>query len=354
MILLAALFSLWSRLLLSFFIAAGIANLGKGGGKLLGSTIGIAYLSTILAGAFAVSVAMYVFPLIGLSGSEAAAPEGLRGFIEFEIEPIAGVLTALVLAFVLGVGIAATEATSFKRVIDEGQSMIEMIIRKAIIPLLPFYIAGVLAEMAYEGAVFETLGVFGVVLALAVSMHLIWLVIQYTVAGIVNKENPFRLMKNMVPAYVTALGTMSSAATIPVTVNAVKKNRIKDSIADFVVPLCANIHLSGSTITILTAATAVMYMMPGLEFPGFVGMIPVILMLGIIMIAAPGVPGGAVMAAVGILSSMLGFNEAAIALMIALYLAQDSFGTATNVTGDGAIALIMNGKDQNDSDRDVA
>lgn len=312
------------------------------------------YLSTILAGAFAVSVAMYVFPLIGLSGSEAAAPEGLRGFIEFEIEPIAGVLTALVLAFVLGVGIAATEATSFKRVIDEGQSMIEMIIRKAIIPLLPFYIAGVLAEMAYEGAVFETLGVFGVVLALAVSMHLIWLVIQYTVAGIVNKENPFRLMKNMVPAYVTALGTMSSAATIPVTVNAVKKNRIKDSIADFVVPLCANIHLSGSTITILTAATAVMYMMPGLEFPGFVGMIPVILMLGIIMIAAPGVPGGAVMAAVGILSSMLGFNEAAIALMIALYLAQDSFGTATNVTGDGAIALIMNGKDQNDSDRDVA
>ncbi|MED4128794.1 dicarboxylate/amino acid:cation symporter [Shouchella miscanthi] len=341
-------------LIIIFFIAAGIANLGKGGGKLLGSTIGIAYLSTILAGAFAVSVAMFVFPLIGLSGSEAAAPEGLRGFIEFEIEPIAGVLTALVLAFVLGVGIAATEATSFKRVIDEGQSMIEMIIRKAIIPLLPFYIAGVLAEMAYEGAVFETLGVFGVVLALAVSMHLIWLVIQYTVAGIVNKENPFRLMKNMVPAYVTALGTMSSAATIPVTVNAVKKNRIKDSIADFVVPLCANIHLSGSTITILTAATAVMYMMPGLEFPGFVGMIPVILMLGIIMIAAPGVPGGAVMAAVGILSSMLGFNEAAIALMIALYLAQDSFGTATNVTGDGAIALIMNGKDQNDSDRDVA
>ncbi|GAF20425.1 LOW QUALITY PROTEIN: proton/glutamate symport protein [Bacillus sp. JCM 19047] len=341
-------------LIIIFFIAAGIANLGKGGGKLLGSTIGIAYLSTILAGAFAVSVAMYVFPLIGLSGSEAAAPEGLRGFIEFEIEPIAGVLTALVLAFVLGVGIAATEATSFKRVIDEGQSMIEMIIRKAIIPLLPFYIAGVLARMAYEGAVFETLGVFGVVLALAVSMHLIWLVIQYTVAGIVNKENPFRLMKNMVPAYVTALGTMSSAATIPVTVNAVKKNRIKDSIADFVVPLCANIHLSGSTITILTAATAVMYMMPGLEFPGFVGMIPVILMLGIIMIAAPGVPGGAVMAAVGILSSMLGFNEAAIALMIALYLAQDSFGTATNVTGDGAIALIMNGKDQNDPDRDVA
>ncbi|MFB4212657.1 dicarboxylate/amino acid:cation symporter [Shouchella sp. JSM 1781072] len=330
-------------LIILFFIAAGIANLGKGGGKLLGATISIAYVSTILAGMFAVTVAMIIFPMIGLSGTEATAPEGLDALIDFELEPIFGVLTALVLAFVLGIGIAATESITFKRVVDEGQKIVELVIRKVILPLLPFYIAGVLAEMAYEGAVFETLSVFAIVLILAISMHLIWLIVQYTIAGIVNGENPFRLMKNMIPAYVTALGTMSSAATIPVTVNAVKKNRIKDSIANFVVPLCANIHLSGSTITILTAATAVMYMMPGLEFPGFIGMIPVILTLGIIMIAAPGVPGGAVMAAVGILSSMLGFNEAAIALMIAIYLAQDSFGTATNVTGDGAIALIVNG-----------
>lgn len=330
-------------LIILFFIAAGIANLGKGGGKLLGATISIAYVSTILAGMFAVTVAMIVFPMIGLSGTEATAPEGLNALIDFELEPIFGVLTALVLAFVLGIGIAATEAMTLKRVVDEGQKIVELVIRKIILPLLPFYIAGVLAEMAYEGAVFETLSVFAIVLILAISMHLIWLLVQYTIAGIVNGENPFRLMKNMIPAYVTALGTMSSAATIPVSVNAVKKNRIKDSIADFVVPLCANIHLSGSTITILTAATAVMYMMPGLEFPGFIGMIPVILTLGVIMIAAPGVPGGAVMAAVGILSSMLGFNEAAIALMIAIYLAQDSFGTATNVTGDGAIALIVNG-----------
>ncbi|UTR06911.1 dicarboxylate/amino acid:cation symporter [Alkalihalobacillus sp. LMS6] len=330
-------------LIILFFIAAGIANLGKGGGKLLGATISIAYVSTILAGMFAVTVAMIIFPMIGLSGTEATAPEGLDALIDFELEPIFGVLTALVLAFVLGIGIAATESITFKRVVDEGQKIVELVIRKVILPLLPFYIAGVLAEMAYEGAVFETLSVFAIVLILAISMHLIWLIVQYTIAGVVNGENPFRLMKNMIPAYVTALGTMSSAATIPVTVNAVKKNRIKDSIANFVVPLCANIHLSGSTITILTAATAVMYMMPGLEFPGFIGMIPVILTLGIIMIAAPGVPGGAVMAAVGILSSMLGFNEAAIALMIAIYLAQDSFGTATNVTGDGAIALIVNG-----------
>ncbi|GAF11538.1 proton/glutamate symport protein [Bacillus sp. JCM 19045] len=217
------------------------------------------------------------------------------------------------MAFVLGIGIAATGASTFKRVMEEGQGIIELIIRKAIIPLLPFYIAGVLAEMSYDGTVFETLGVFGIVLLLAISMHLFWLVIQYSVAGVVNGANPFRLLKSMLPAYITALGTMSSAATIPVTVSSVKKNNIRESIADFVVPLCANIHLSGSTITIVTAATAVMYVTPGLDFPGFVGMIPVILMLGVIMIAAPGVPGGAVIAATGILSSMLDFNEAAIA-----------------------------------------
>ncbi|MBM7838882.1 Na+/H+-dicarboxylate symporter [Alkalihalobacillus xiaoxiensis] len=330
-------------LIILFFITAGIAGLGKGGGKLLGFTVGISYLSTILAGLLAVTVAMFVIPTLGIGAEGVASPSELERFVDFELEPIFGVLTALTLAFVLGIGIAATGASTFKRVMEEGQGIIELIIRKAIIPLLPFYIAGVLAEMSYDGTVFETLGVFGIVLLLAISMHLFWLVIQYSVAGVVNGANPFRLLKSMLPAYITALGTMSSAATIPVTVSSVKKNNIRDSIADFVVPLCANIHLSGSTITIVTAATAVMYVTPGLDFPGFVGTIPVILMLGVIMIAAPGVPGGAVIAATGILSSMLDFNEAAIALMIAIYLAQDSFGTATNVTGDGAIALIVNG-----------
>lgn len=330
-------------LIILFFITAGIARIGKGGGILLGSTVAISYISTILAGLLAVTVAMFVIPTLGIGTEGVVAPSELESFVDIELEPIFGVLTALILAFVLGIGIAATGASTFKRVMEEGQGVIELIIRKAIIPLLPFYIAGVLAEMSYEGTVFETLGVFGVVLLLAISMHLLWLVIQFSIAGAVNGTNPFRLLKSMLPAYVTALGTMSSAATIPVTVNAVKKNKIRESVADFVVPLCANIHLSGSTITIVTAATAVMYVTPGLEFPGFVGMIPVILMLGIVMIAAPGVPGGAVMAAVGILSSMLGFNEAAVALMIAIYLAQDSFGTATNVTGDGAIAYIVNG-----------
>lgn len=330
-------------LIIVFFIAAGIAALGKGGGKMLGSTILVSYLSTILAGFFAVFVAMNVIPSLGISGTGASAPSEMEGFLQLSVEPLFDVLTALLLAFVFGVGIAATNSSTLYGFIEEGKNIVELVIRKAIIPLLPFYIAGVFAEMSYEGTVFNTLGVFGVVLLLAVAMHIIWLFIQYTVAAAVNRNNPLSLLKAMLPAYVTALGTMSSAATIPVTLEAVRKNRIRDSITNFVVPLCANIHLSGSTITILTAATAVMHIYPGLTFPGFSGMIPVIFMLGIIMIAAPGVPGGAVMAATGILTSMLGFDEGAIALMIALYLAQDSFGTAANVTGDGAIAVLMNG-----------
>ncbi len=336
-------------LIIVFFIAAGIASIGKGGGKLLGSTVLVSYVSTILAGLFAVTVAMFVIPSLGIADAGADAPSEMAGFLDLTVEPVFDVLTALILAFVLGIGIAATGSTKLHGIIDEGQNIVELVIRRAIIPLLPFYIAGVFAEMSYDGTVFATLGVFGIVFFLAIAMHLIWLVVQYTIAGAVNRNNPFSLLKSMLSAYVTALGTMSSAATIPVTVEAVKKNNIRDSITNFVVPLCANIHLSGSTITIVTAATAVMHLYPGLEFPGFVGMIPVILMLGIIMVSAPGVPGGAVMAATGILTSMLGFDEGAVALMIALYLAQDSFGTATNVTGDGAIAVLMNGLQKKDA-----
>ena len=166
------------------------------------------------------------------------------------------------------------------------------------------------------------------------------IVFQYVVAGSVSKKNPFKMIKNMVPAYITAIGTQSSAATIPVTLECTKKNGCRDKIADFVIPLCATIHLSGSTITLTSCAIAVM-MLNGWNV-SFGQMFPFIMMLGITMVAAPGVPGGAVMAALGILESMLGFNDNMLTLMIALYIAQDSFGTACNVTGDGAIAMLMN------------
>jgi Na+/H+-dicarboxylate symporter len=195
--------------------------------------------------------------------------------------------------------------------------------------------------MAVAGTVFTTLKTFAIVLALAVVLHWVYLLTMFFIAGMKSGQLPFALLRNMLPAYFTALGTMSSAATIPVTLTAVKNNKVNDDVANFTVPLCATIHLAGSTITIVSCAVAVMVLHNALEIPSLLTMLPFIFTLGVVMLAAPGVPGGAVMSAVGLLGSMLGFGETAIALMIALYMAQDSFGTACNVTGDGAIAILV-------------
>ena len=248
-------------------------------------------------------------------------------------------MTALVTAFVFGIGMSQLGLDTLKTVSDQGRDIIDGLLAKVIIPALPFYIAGVFAEMTVAGTVVDTLQAFGVVLIAALVMHWLWLSVLYIVSGLLLKRNPIELIKNMLPAYFTALGTMSSAATIPVSLQSSKANNVKEDVANFTVPLCATIHLSGSTITIVTCAMAVMFLSPSMEVPSLMAMLPFIMMLGVVMIAAPGAPGGAVMSALGLLTSMLGFNEGAVALMIALYLAQDSFGTACNVTGDGIIAL---------------
>ena len=330
-------------LLILFFITSGIAALPRNSGKLLGRTLGIAYLSTIAAGVLAFLVAGIVVPMLTTTSGAAPAASGvnLTPFVEMNIPPVFSVMTALTLAFVFGLGIAATQAQQLKQVSDQGRDIIQLVLSKIIIPLLPLYIAGVFAQMAAAGTVFGTLKTFGVVLILAIALHWAWIITLYTIAGIKAGRSPFALIKNMLPAYFTALGTMSSAATIPVSLQATKANGVKPYVADFTVPLCATVHLSGSTITIVSCAVAVMSMQNGLEIPSLLTMLPFILMLGVVMLAAPGVPGGAVMSAVGLLGSMLGFGEAAVALMIALYMAQDSFGTACNVTGDGAIAVLV-------------
>ncbi|RUO43713.1 dicarboxylate/amino acid:cation symporter [Aliidiomarina taiwanensis] len=332
-------------LLILFFITSGIAALPKKSGKLLGRTLGVAYLSTVIAGIGAFLVARMVVPLL-TANSQAVTEElngnGLLPFITMDIPPVFGVMTALVLAFVLGLGISATGSTTLKSASDEGRDIIENLLVKLIIPLLPVYIAGVFAEMAAAGTVFETLRTFGVILILAIVLHWVYLTSMFFAAGIKAGKSPLKLIKNMLPAYFTALGTMSSAATIPVTLQSVKKNGVNEDIANFTVPLCATTHLAGSTITIVSCTMAVMVLHSSLAIPSLTTMLPFILTLGVVMLAAPGVPGGAVMSAVGLLGSMLGFGETAIALMIALYMAQDSFGTACNVTGDGAIALFVN------------
>lgn len=325
-----------------FYIASGVANLGKKSGRLVGTTVGIAYVSTLLAGLLAFFVAITLIPVLSPQQAPLVDGTALTPFLKLEIAPVMGVVTALVTAFLFGIGMTKIAGQALKTVFDEGKKTIDLVISHIIIPFLPIYIATIFAQLAAEGTVIGTLKVFGVVLLLAIVTHWVWLLVQYSVAGAIGNRNPFVLLKNMLPAYFTAIGTMSSAATIPVTLRSVKNNKVKDEVADFGVPLCATIHLSGSIITIVLTAVAVMLLTPELAAPTVVTMLPVIFMLGLIMIAAPGVPGGAIMAALGILTTMLGFSEAAIGLMIALYMAQDSFGTATNVTGDGAINVIIN------------
>lgn len=328
-------------LIILFYIASGIASLPQGSGALLGKTVGLAYGSTIIAGILAFIVASNVLPgLISGNAIEAAGEgEKLKSFLEISIPPLFDVMTALALAFIFGIGISAINATSLRTTLNEARDVIEILLSKVIIPALPFYIAGVFTEMTVDGTVFSTLKTFGLVLVLALIMHWVWITVLYVATAVAMKKSPATLLKNMLPAYFTALGTMSSAATIPVSLRATKANNVRDGVANFTVPLCASIHLSGSTITIVTCATAVMLLTPELTLPGLGGVMGFILMLGVTMIAAPGAPGGAVMSALGLLASMLGFTDAALALMIALYLAQDSFGTACNVTGDGAIAI---------------
>jgi len=330
-------------LLILFFITSGIAALPRNSGKLLGRTLGLAYVSTIAAGVLAFLIAAMVIPMLAPAAADLAGTEGVNlvPYIEMNIPPVFSVMTALALAFVFGLGIASTRAVALQQLSDQGRDIIQLLLSKVIIPLLPLYIAGVFAQMAAAGTVFVTLKTFGIVLILAILLHWAWIITLFVIAGIKAGKSPFTLIRNMLPAYFTALGTMSSAATIPVSLQATKNNGVKDEVANFSVPLCANIHLSGSTITIVSCAVAVIMMKSNLEIPSLLTMIPFILTLGVVMLAAPGVPGGAVMSAVGLLGSMLGFGEGAIALMIALYMAQDSFGTACNVTGDGAIAVLV-------------
>ena len=328
------------------FVAPGIADLGQGAGKTLAITAGIAYLSTIIAGSFAYIVDSAVFPhflkvgSIVMDNAQNAEDTMLSGLFTVEMPPLMGVMTALITSFIMGIGIAATGSETLRKVFHEFQRIVEGVVAKVLIPLLPFHIYGIFANMTYAGTVAEIMSVFAKVFVLIIIMHLCIILFQYIVAGTASKKNPFGLIKNMVPAYMTAIGTQSSAATIPVTLECTKKNGCLGKIADFVIPLCATIHLSGSTITLTSCSIAVM-MLNGWNVT-FGQMLPFILMLGITMVAAPGVPGGAVMAALGILESMLGFNQNMLTLMIALYIAQDSFGTACNVTGDGAIAMLMN------------
>ena len=327
------------------FVAPGIGDLGKKAGKLLAVTTVLAYGSTIVSGSLAFftnSILLRKILPAGAALAEGSHPEAglLTGYLTVDMPPIMGVMTALLMAFVIGIGIAVVEGTTLKNFMNEIQTIVEKIITNIIIPFLPLYVAGIFANMTYAGEIVKIMSVFAKVFGIIIILHFVILLVQYTIAGTLAGANPLLLIRKMLPAYFTAIGTQSSAATIPVTLKQTKENGVNEGIADFTIPLCATIHLSGSTITLVSCSMAVM-MLHGMPIT-FSGMFGFILMLGVTMVAAPGVPGGAVMAALGLLESMLGFGPELTSLMIALYLTQDSFGTACNVTGDGAISIIVN------------
>lgn len=337
-------------LLILGLVAPGIADLGKGAGRLLLITAMLAYGFTLFSGFFTYLTCDLVYPWL-LTAEDGLAAAGnsavvLQPYFTVEMPPLMGVMTSLILAFTLGLGMSVIDGDRLKLVMEDFKEIINKVIMTIIIPLLPLYIFGIFLNMTNSGQVSGVMGVFLKIIVVIFVMTVILLFLQFFIAGMVGKKNPFRLFRNMIPAYMTALGTQSSAATIPVTLEQTIKNGVRPDLAGFVIPLCATIHLSGSTMKIVACAMAIM-LMSGMEihFGQFAGFI---MMLGIAMVAAPGVPGGAIMAALGLLQSMLGFDETAQGLMIALYIAMDSFGTATNVTGDGAIAVIVDRINSND------
>ena len=323
-------------------VTPAIADIGRGAGRMLALTAALAYTATVAAGFASYLVGAAAFPSLITSHVEvdaAAAAVDTAPYFSVEIPPLMGVMTALVLAFMLGLGIAHLRGDVLRRGAAEFRDIVTMAIETVILPLLPLYIFGIFMNMTASGEVFRVLGVFAKIIGVIFVLHIAWLLLLYTVAGAVARRNPLRMLASMMPAYFTALGTQSSAATIPVTLDRARSIGVSEQTAGFVIPLCATIHLSGSMLKIVACALALM-IMQGMEydfalFAGFV------FMLGITMVAAPGVPGGAIMAALGVLASMLGFSPADQALMISLYIAMDSFGTACNVTGDGALAVMV-------------
>ena len=330
-------------LLILGLVAPGIADLGSKAGRLLVITAALAYAFTLFSGFGTFFTSFGILPRL-LGGTEMSAPgetaaTPMQPFFTVEMPPLMGVMTALILAFVLGLGMAYIHSDKLKGMMDDFKLIIERVISKVIIPLLPLYIFGIFLQMTRSGQVAGVLGVFVKLIVVIFALTVVLLLLQFSVAGLAARRNPLKMLRTMLAAYVTALGTQSSAATIPVTLERTVRLGVRPELASFVVPLCATIHLSGSMMKITACALAVA-MLAGLEIPAatFAGFV---LLLAVTMVAAPGVPGGAIMAALGLLESMLGFDEALLGLMIATYIAMDSFGTATNVTGDGAVAVIV-------------
>ncbi|WP_022819171.1 dicarboxylate/amino acid:cation symporter [Fusobacterium russii] len=338
--------SFFIPLMIVGFVVSGIAKLTEGAGKLLGLTAFIAYISTLIAGTFSYTVAANLYPKLvaGISSSLDFTGKDVAPYFSIPLKAPFDVTVAIVFAFMMGITISYMRAQGKAEItfsiFNDFEEIITRVLAGFVIPLLPFHILGIFAELTYSGVVFTVIGVFLKIYLCIFAIHYVYMLIMFSIAGTFSKKNPFTLIKNQLPAYFTAVGTQSSAATIPVNIQSGLKNGTSPEIVNFVIPLCATIHLSGSMIT-LTSCIMGILILNGMSF-SFISIFPFIAMLGIAMVAAPGAPGGAVMAALPFLF-MIGIdaNGALGSLLIALYITQDSFGTAINVSGDNAIAIYV-------------
>ncbi len=326
------------------FIAPSITRLGNNASKMLGFAVAIAYISSIGAALFSMSAGYVLIPNL----SSVTNVEGLQALpdlvFKLDIPPIMSVMSALALSLCLGLAAAWTKAKSITNALEEFQRIVLAIVTKIVIPLLPFFIAFTFCSLSYEGSITKQLPVFLQVIIIVMAGHYIWMALLYGIAGIYTGKNPLDIVKNYGPAYITAVGTMSSAATLAVALRCAKKSEppLRDDMVDFGIPLFANIHLCGSVLTEVFFVMTIAKILYG-SIPSVGTMVLFCLLLGIFAIAAPGVPGGTVMASLGIITGILGFDESGTALMLTIFALQDSFGTACNVTGDGALTLMLTG-----------
>jgi Na+/H+-dicarboxylate symporter len=325
------------------FIAPSITKLGGSASKLLGLALVLAYISSIGAAFFSTFAGYGILPHLHIVSDVVHNKELPKQIFQLAIPQIMPVMSALVIAILVGLAAIWNKAVTFISLLDEFQKIIISIVTRVVIPILPFFIGCTFSGLAYEGSITKQLPVFLIVIVIVIIGHYIWMALLYSIAAAYSKKNPFEVIRHYGPAYLTAVGTMSSAATLSVALTCANKSSVlrKDMVA-FGIPLFANVHLCGSVLTECFFVMTVSQVLYG-HLPALSSMILFCLLLGIFAIAAPGVPGGTVMASLGLIVSVLGFDSAGTALMLTIFALQDSFGTACNVTGDGALTLLLTG-----------
>ena len=324
------------------FVTPAITGIKNNTSKMLGAMLIMAYLSSVLAAAFAMVAGYLIIPHLDIvkNVTNIELPEMI---FKLDIAPMFPVITALFFSITFGLAIIYTKSLMLEKIFNELNNVVMLLVNKLIIPILPFFILTTFIELTYLDKITSQFRTFIYMVVIVLAGHFIWLTILYTIAGIVSGKSPFRVLKHYVPAYLTAAGTMSSAATLPVALKCANKSDALDKdVVDFAIPLGATIHLCGSVLTETFFVMGISYILYG-SLPSLSTMIVFIILLGVFAVGAPGVPGGTVAASVGIIISVLGFDDTGIGLVMAIFAIQDSFGTACNVTGDGALALMLQG-----------